>query len=629
MSSTDTKMIPLNFQTGINRERTRYSSKGHWYDGNRVRFRDGQPENIRGWTKKVNNQFHGVARAITSWASLEGSSYAAFATDQLLYIFSGGAIYDVTPIATSVNTSSTAPLCYSSTGSTKIVVDWVSQSPTLDTIDVAQNTFVIVSTAGGLSVGGVALDGTFRVSLPAVLSTDRYFKIITSTSAASNSSVVVTNATFQFLLNAGQQTQTEGLGYGTYLWDVPRTTLGAGTGYGTPASVGTGFTVKPRNWTFTNWGEDLVATPRGGQIYIWQENNGVNTRSYAITSAPTENTLVIGSPLTQRLVACGTMGVTTSVFDPMLVRWCAAVDEGGYNEWIPAESNTANSQRLGDGSEIRGAVYSRNQILIWTDNSLHGMTPTGGDYIFTTVQIGTNCGLVGLHAAVEADGVAFWMSQKNFFMYDGTLRILPCSVRQYIFDDLNDCVYDKVYAGFNKEFTEVTWLYVAEGSSECDKYVSYNPVDGWWSFGEAIWTTWEDKKLFNTILTTGSGSYLYDNEPEGIYTGDGAAITSFVETGDFDLDAAGNADSMIFVDRIVPDVALPQGGSIDLSLSFKRYPLSSSSTKGPFTITSATEKVSMRGRGRQASLKVERGTTANTRWKLGKVHVDMMADGPR
>ena len=132
------------------------------------------------------------------------------------------------------------------------------------------------------------------------------------------------------------------------------------------------------------------------------------------------------------------MGVTTSVFDPMLVRWCAAVDEGGYNEWIPAESNTANSQRLGDGSEIRGAVYSRNQILIWTDNSLHGMTPTGGDYIFTTVQIGTNCGLVGLHAAVEADGVAFWMSQKNFFMYDGTLRILPCSVRQYIFDDLNE-----------------------------------------------------------------------------------------------------------------------------------------------------------------------------------------------
>ena len=138
--------------------------------------------------------------------------------------------------------------------------------------------------------------------------------------------------------------------------------------------------------------------------------------------------------------------------------------------------------------------------------------------------------------------------------------------------------------------------------------------------------------MFTTILTTGSGSYLYDNEPEDVYTGDGSAIESFIESGDFDLDSAGASNNMVFVDRIVPDVELPLGGSVKMSLSFKRYPLTSvgeTTTKGPFVIQSNTPKVSMRGRGRQASIKVERGDTSNTQWKLGKLHIDMMADGPR
>ena len=638
MSSSDTKMVPLQFQAGINRERTRYSSKGYWYDGNRVRFRDGQPENIRGWAKKVNEQFSGVARAITSWASLSGASYAAFATDQLLYVYNGGAIYDVTPIATVVCVSSNSTYRFVATSaSERITVDTTGMSPAFNTLSITQNTHVIVSTANNTSIAGVLLNGQqFRTSV--ILSTDgdpdsTKFRLISSTTLpAIDASVITTVTKFSFLLQAGQQQAAEGLGYGTYIWDSPRTTLGAGTGYGTPAPVGSGFTTNARNWSFTLWGEDLIANPYHGRIYQWVENNGTNTRAVAISSAPTENTVVIAAPLDQRLIAAGTM-TDASVFDPMFVRWCGTPDEGGFNEWIPGTNNTANNIRLGDGSEIRGGVYSRNQILIWTDNALYGMTATGSSYVFTTQQIGTNCGLVGLHAAVEADGRAYWMSQTDFFVFDGTLKTLQCDIKQYIFNELNTQYYDKIYAGFNKEFTEITWLYVSGTNSECDKYVTYNPQGDWWSFGDAIWTTWEDKKMFDTILTTGSGSYLYDNEPVSVYTGDGVAIESFIESGDFDLDSAGASNSMVFVDRLVPDVQLPLGGSVDMNLSFKRYPLTSAgetTTKGPFTIKSNTPKVSMRGRGRQASIKIERGTSVdNTQWKVGKLHLDMMADGPR
>ena len=227
MSSSDTKMVPLQFQAGINRERTRYSSKGYWYNGNRVRFRDGQPENIRGWDKKVNEQFYGVARAITSWASLSGASYAAFGTDQLLYIYNGGALYDVTPIDTVVCVSSNSTYRFAvSSGSTKITADTQGMSPGFGTLSITQNTHVIVSTANNTSIAGILLNGQqFRTSV--ILSTDgdpdsTTFRMIASTTAGATTSVITTITKFSFLLQAGQQQATEGLGYGTYLWDTPR-----------------------------------------------------------------------------------------------------------------------------------------------------------------------------------------------------------------------------------------------------------------------------------------------------------------------------------------------------------------------------------------------------------------------
>ena len=398
-------------------------------------------------------------------------------------------------------------------------------------------------------------------------------------------------------------------------------------GYGVPASVGTGFAVLPRSWSFSNWGEDLIACPRNNSIYIWKEDDGTSKRAEIITSCPTKNILAKVSPLDRHLVAFGT-NTLTSVFDPMLVRWSSQED---YNDWITSVGNTAGEQRLGDGSKIITAINSRNQILIWTDNALHSMTFVGVPFVFSFQQLGTNCGAIGLHSAVEADGRAFWMSQKDFYMYDGALRILPCSVNQYIFDDMNTSYFDKVFAAFNKEFTEVTWLYPSSDSTECDRYVTYNPAENWWAYGEALWTSWEDKKLYDTILTTGNDSYLYDNEPDNIYTGDGSAIESFIESGSFDLDKQTFGNNMVFVDRIIPDFNFfDTDGDTNLTIKFKKYPQSSNeTTKGPFNISGDTEKVRMRGRGRDAIIKIERGTKANTGWRYGSISMDMVQDGER
>lgn len=621
MSSTDSKIVPFQFKAGIYRDSTRHTTGGFWYDANRVRFHHGKPENIRGWQKKISSTFEGVGRAITSWASLSGRLYAAVGTDQLLYVLDGGAMYDITPITTTMTAyAAGSDYIFSSTGKSKLIVDWNAQTPDLSTIGLTQNTFVIVS-CNTASVGGLSFSGKWRTSIPANLSAGRYFALVIGSAAGSNAAVS-TSASFAFLLNAGSQTAVEDLGYGTFTWNTPRQT---NLGYGVPASVGTGFSVLPRNWSLTNWGEDLVACPRDGRIYIWDEGGGTGNRATVITSCPTKNTVVRVTPLSRYMVAFGT-NTLTSVFDPLLVRWS---DQEDYNQWVPASGNTSGEQQVGDGSKIVGAVNSRSQTLIWTDNALHGMNYVGTPFIFSFQQLGTNCGLVGPNAAVEADGRAFWMSNKNFFVYDGQLRILPTPISDYIFDNINTSYTDKVFAGFNKEFTEVTWLYPDMTSNECNRYVTYNPGEDWWSYGAAKWTTWEDKKLFSNILTTGNDSYLYDNEPVNVYTGDGEAIESYVQSGDFDLDAGTFGNNIVFIDRIIPDMNFSSvSGDAYFTINFKRYPQAATeTTKGPFLVSAATPKINLRGRGRVANYKVSRGPTANSGWRIGGFTADMLADG--
>ena len=252
------------------------------------------------------------------------------------------------------------------------------------------------------------------------------------------------------------------------------------------------------------------------------------------------------------------------------------------------------------------------------------MQYTGDNLVFRIRQLGTNCGLVGPHAAVDYDGRAVWMSEDNFYAFDGQVRNLPSTVRRFVFNDINRSQFDKVYAGVNSEFKEIIWLYPSTDGTECDSYVIYNPEENHWVFGTSKWTTFRDRSVFDTTITTGNDHFLYNNEPEGVYTGDNAAISSYLESADFDFEEGHN---IMFVDKIIPDFTI-NNGTLSFTITTKQYPTGPEITKGPFEITDTTRKIDMRARGRQARVRVS-SSSDGLEWRYGAVRLSGKIDGFR
>jgi len=308
----------------------------------------------------------------------------------------------------------------------------------------------------------------------------------------------------------------------------------------------------------------------------------------------------------------------------MLVRWS---DQDDRTNWVPSVSSTSGEVVLTDGTEIIGAVRSKNAINIWTDNALWLMEFAGPPFTFRFTQAGTNCGMVGPHAGIDFGGVTYWMGYDNFHRFTGQVEDIPCTVRRYIFDDINRNYYDKVFAGLNSEFNEIIWLYASGTNTECDKYVIYNPIDNYWVYGEMIFTTFADKEVFGNTITTGvtaAGNNIYNNEPVSVFTGSGETLPSFVESGDFDID---DGNAIMFMNRIIPDYDL-SGGKIKMKFTTKQYPESTDSVTKEFDITNTTEKVNFRSRGRQAKVRVSCGSN-NASWRWGAIRLGIQGDGAR
>lgn len=611
--STDTKTVKYDFRPGITRETTPYAAEGGWFDGNRVRFRDGKPQNIRGWQKRNTSTFIGTAREITTWSSLDSVKYVALGTQHKVYLEAGGTFYDITPIVSTVSVSA----CFNtSAGSFDVIVSLTAHN-------IQQDSYIEIENA--TTVGGnVYFNGDYQVSV-----VDSNSFEITYVSAAAETSASAGNATINYRLPSGQSNSTGGSGYnaGRYggldagvsvrAWNVPATT--------------TNIQIDLRKWTFAPFGEDLLINDYPeGRIYRWDESNGTGTEAIIVSAAPTVSNGVIVSPIDRHVLALGSTDLTGE-FDPLLVRWSA---QENYDDWTPSVGNTSGDVRLSSGSEIRCSINYSNQILIWTDKSLHGMQFVGSPLVFSSTQLGDNCGIISRTAAAELDGRAFWMGEGNFFMYAGQVNILPCTVRSFIFDDFNFDQKEKVFVGVNSEFEEVTWLYPSAESEECNRYVSFSPSQNYWTYGESIWTVWEDANVFDNVLTAGVSvsigetppnyAYLYNNEPNGVYTADGALLTSFVESGEFDI---GDGDDIMYIDRIIPDFVVSVG-TLDVSLITKTHPSSEEITKGPFVVNNTTTQIRPRARGRTAKLNIAT-STAQTKWKFGTVRMDMMADGKR
>ena len=618
MASTDTRPLTLNFLPGFHRESTQYSEEGKWYDGNRVRFREGKPENLRGYLKFSEDVISGVARDILTWSDNETRPYVAIGTNTQLYTIQNEVQYDVTPITFTVSVSGNF-----TTYTDKTLVRVSMTNTPVSTGDRVQ--FVDVNTLGGnLNINGI--------STAVSISGTNSFYIDAGTTASSAAADQVTAGSINVLLNVAEPNAIQGLGYGAGVYNAGVSVSGA-RAWNQPAETSE-IVLLPAMWELDNWGEDLMALRRGDNLYYLDIDASLTpVRAVNVTASPTATTFLV-SPNDRHVVCYGAIAFATTVgtgTNPMLVRWS---DQEDFTNWTPSAITTSGEVVLAEGSRIIGANRSRNAINIWTDKAMYTQSFVGPPFIFSFTQVGSNCGLIGQHAAIDYDGVSFWMGDNNFYAFDGRVQTLPCTIRRHIFENFNYTNKEKVYAGINAEFKEIIWLYPSSGSTEPDSYVIYNVEERTWVYGKLFEngtvTVFADKTVYPNTLTvgstTGSGtiSYLFNNEPNNIYTGEGAALPAFLESAEFDLE---EGKKMMFLDRIIPDYYLDSNESVEMTIEIKDYPNAPTRTKGPFTIAQGTQKVDFRARGRLANVKVSANSMGAWRW--GSVRMSMQPDGDR
>lgn len=614
----------LFLKPGIDKQNTEYGAEGGWIDCDYVRFQYGLPEKMGGWQWFNNSQTYliGQISEVFAWNDLEGVPYVIVGTDRKLYVFSNSVWTDITPIrSTMVGVTFTTV-----NGSTTVRVNAPSNNATV-------GDFVTFNTVTG-DPGGIpnaSLTNEFEIT--AIISSGVFE--ITSPVAASSTAAAVGSATAVFQIGIGSDVSYFDFGWGTgpwgaEAWGTPRT----------PASV-IGDILYSRVWQFDTYGENVICQLVDGGTYIWEPSLGPNFRATAVAGAPTSSKYALVSTPDRHLVCFGTettIGTPLSQ-DPMFVRFSAQED---INDFVATATNTAGGQRLNDGSRIITAFRSRGQILILTDTALHGMQYVGPPYTFGFQQLGANCGCVGPHAAVDVNGMAFWMGVEAFFVFDGTVKKVPCTVQEYVFKNVNLAQGNKFHAGVNSQFNEVTWWYCADGSDYINRFVTYNYLENTWSIGSMPRTAWTDVGTFpkplgceyfpnsnaasiSTVYGLTSGRSLVYNQETG-FNAVNDAIDAYLQAGYFDI---GDGEQMMFMKRFIPDFK-NQIGNITVQLLLRAYPQASAtySSTDPYVITPTTQKVDTRARGRQISIRIE-SDALNDRWRFGTWRVEIQPDGMR
>jgi hypothetical protein len=618
-------LLRLALRPGIDKQNTEYGAEGGWVDSDYVRFRYGLPEKIGGWVPFSDSlaSLVGMASNILAWSNLNAVPYMAVGTNRKLYVFTGGAWYDITPIRetktgltfTTISGSTTVTVTHSG-GHGADIGDFVTFSSVTGNpggIDnsVLENEFEVLTTPSGT---------TYTISVPTPA---------TSTASAAGSAV----GTYQ--INVGSDTT-----YFDFGWGVGGFGLSP---YGEPAPASGTLALASRVWQLDTFGETLIAQINNGSTYKWSPTtDGVNVRASLVAGAPTKSSYALVSTPDRHLVLFGTEGTIgdASTFDPMFVRFSNQED---INVFVESATNTAGGQRLTDGNRIVGAIRSRGQILIFTDTSLHGMQYIGPPYTFGFQQLGANCGLIGPHSVVDINGIAIWMGQEDFFIFDGTVKKLPCTVQDFVFKDINLVQGTKVFVGSNGLFNEVTWWYCTSNSVYIDRFVTYNYVENTWHTGTMPRTSWQDVGVYNlpiaseyisnnsntppgnTIYGLTEGRSLIFTQERG-YNANGEPLLSYLQSGYFDI---GDGDQVMYMKRFVPDFK-NQIGNLLCRISLKQYPQveASVSSLDPYPITPDTDKVDTRARGRQVAIRIE-GSELDSWWRFGTLRVDIQPDGLR
>jgi hypothetical protein len=617
----------LTLAPGIDKQNTEYGAEGGWTDGDNIRFRYGMPEKIGGWTyfNGTENYLVGFVSFTFSWNNLAGTPYLAVGTNRKIYVSVGGAWYDITPLR--ATTAAGDVTFAASTGSPVITVTDTDHGA-------VQGDFVTFS--GAVSLGGQITADILNSEWEITEVTNSTTYTITAPVNADGSDTGNGGASVvgAYQISVGSDTSYFDFGFGTGTW-------GAST-WGTPRTEVQVETLSARIWHFDNFGQVLLMQLVDGELYQWNPTDGVDTRATLVSGAPTKNGYMLVSSPDRHLIAFGTETTIgdPDTQDPLFVRFSNQED---INTFVESVTNTAGGQRLSDGNRIQTAVRARGQILILTDTSLHGMQYIGPPYTFGFQQLGSNCGALGPNSAIEVNGLAFWMGHEAFYVFDGTVKKLPCTVQDYVFDDINLVQSEKVFAALNSDFNEVTWFYCSFTSDYIDRCVTFNYLENVWSEGTLARTSWQDVGSFQkptaseyfpesteatigTIYGLTAGRSLIYNHEDGVNQADGSAITAFIDSGYFDI---GDGDNMILMKRFIPDFK-NQEGNLTVNLLLRAYPqtTASPSSLDPYIITPTTDKVDTRARGRQIALKIT-SDEVDTNWRYGTLRVDIQPDGLR
>ena len=512
-SYTDGGIMPLQklqFRPGVNREGTTLANEGGWYAGDKIRFRSGQVEKIGGWTldsgtvQATGGNYIGVGRSLKNWIGLNGYNYLGIGTNQKFYVQQGlgGYLYDVTPIR-AVSSAGAATFTATAGSSVVKVTQAGHNAQTGDYV-----TFTSAASLGG-NVTAAVLNLAGGYAITYISSTQYSITVgVTATSGDSGNGGGSTIATYQ--ITSGNATYTANVGWGAGGWSG--VSVGsASTGWGSPAPASQGIGSQLRLWSQANYGQNLIFNPRGGPIYYWvvdtnpntynvaqvlskTNSNTQNSVAYWLTdaSAPTICNFVMVSDASRFVIAFGTDTYGNGIQNPMLISWS---DQQNLLTWAPSVTNQAGNYTLSKGSQIVSAVQTRQEIVIFTDIAVYSMQYLGAPYVWGFNILGDNISIMGPNCAVAVNNVTYWMGRDKFFMYSGQVQTLPCTVREYVYQDINQTQSFQFFAGINEGFNEIWWFYCSAASNVIDKYVIYNHLEQTWYYGDMTRTAWADTPL--------------------------------------------------------------------------------------------------------------------------------------
>lgn len=639
---SDTVLKAISMRPGVTKDQTTYMAEGGWVDCNKIRFRASRPEKLGGWvgetvsqyTNEENTNFTGVARAIHSWTDLSSKKYFAVGSAEKVELFFEGQIYDITPSRGEVTLTDAVTVTI---GSSEVVIT--------DVLHGALEGDWIYVVSQEHPVFGITLSGAYQII--EVIDDDSYvinmglsgfssaFSSAFGSGAASESTPFSSafaplefgghesgEVVIRYYLQNGAQSNGNLTGWSGGTWDTPGLADG---GYGMPRAGVGGLNL--RQWSFDNWGEDLIACMREGKLYQWDATSGPTVELQEIAGAPEQNLFVLVSQPSRHLISFGCNEHSSLTFDPLIIRWA---EQETLTDWTITSTNTAGEYRLPKGNKIIGAVQTRAEILVFTETDVYSMRYIGGNDIFEFTPMGTNISIASQHAAIDLNGVIYWMGIDNFYVYDGVVRILPSTLDKYIFHQNGDGLLDldqkeKTFCGINKEFNELWWLYQKEGDEEIGNYIKYNFEEQVWDFGTINRTVWLDKGTFPKPYALDSYGKLYVHEVGK--DDDSRPMDAYITSAYFDID---DGDELVFLDKIVPDVRLAANRNIEITVYAKKYPHPNAEivTKGPYYFGDTSGKVSVRSRGRQVAVKFQASATGSD-FEIGKMRVSFQSDGGR